>query len=248
MENRQVLDEEKWHRVVSALAGVRKDPSVPAVASLAGDATTGLVRVIAAVEPESVLELGSGHSTVTLARSAIAQLVTLDHNKYYLAQTSRRLEALGLASRVDLRHAPIRWCLRRPFFGRSYDAKAVSGMFDLVLIDGPPSREVGRLLTLPIVWPHLRVGGFAILDDANRPRLESRCVTAWGAAYGRAVRIERFPHFAKGLAVIQKVADAPAGRADAGWRASISESTRRTARAWRTRAALALSPTKRALH
>ena len=213
----------RWELAVRTLAAIPGNRETSAPASLSRDALIAARRLVEELDPDACLELGSGQSTVEIARAHPRRFVSLDHSRRYLDATRQQLEASGLEHRVELREAPIRWCRRGDFAGRSYDPAAIDGVFEVVLIDGPPARSVGRLMTLPVVWPHLAVGGVALLDDAKRRRLEARCLSAWEAGFGRAVRIARFDQFAKGLALIQKLEDTPVGTARAGWLASALE-------------------------
>jgi hypothetical protein len=78
-------------------------------------------------------------------------------------------------------------------------------------------------MTLPLLWPSLQVGAVVLLDDAKRPRLEARCLAAWQAAFGGAIRIARYTELTKGLALIQEVAPEPGGRSSTAWWASAME-------------------------
>jgi predicted O-methyltransferase YrrM len=217
------MDADKtWARALRAIEETPADATVAGPASLSLDALAATRRLLAVLEPRACLELGSGRSTVEIAQAFAGRFVSLDHSRRYLDATRRRLDAEDLAGRVDLHHAPSVWRRRSPFAGRSYNPDVLQGTFDLVLIDGPPARAVGRLMTLPIVWPHLTIGGIAIVDDARR-RVERRALAAWETAFGPAIRVARFNRFAKGLALVQKLEAAPRGRASAGWLASTVE-------------------------
>lgn len=212
-----------WERTTEALEAIPRNAATSGDATLCGDALMAVRAVLEIVQPSSCLELGSGRSTVEIARAAPSRFVSLDHERRYIHSTRRLLAADDFGSRVDLRHAPIVWCRRQPFAGRTYSPAAIDGTFDFVLIDGPPARTVGRLLTLPLVWPHLRVGGIVLLDDAGRRPIEGRSLRAWRRAFGPAIRVAEFTQFAKGLAIIQKVEERRRGAARAGWSASARE-------------------------
>lgn len=138
---------------------------------------------LCALRPQRVLEAGSGNSTLVLAQYAAesgAVVVSLEHDRQFHARTLRLLERRGLARHVDLRLAEIRE-LRHPESRNPwYDVK-LDGMFDFVLVDGPPLR-VGRDATLAAINKHLAPHWELWLNDGYRAH-ELDCVTQWEQQY-----------------------------------------------------------------
>ncbi len=116
-------------------------------------------------------------------------------------------------------HAPVRMRQCGPFVGRWYgDLPQTGGApFDFVLVDGPPARTVGRFMGLPLLWPRLAIGALVLVDDANRTHLEGVWIDLWRRLYGDALRVEFYPGFQKGLALMMKTADTPRAANPALW-------------------------------
>lgn len=119
----------------------------------------------------------------------------------------------GLGAAVDVHHAPIGLRRAGPFWGLWYRIDDLERWpaLDFVLIDGPPARAVGRFMALPVLWPRLNEGALLVLDDANRLSLEGVWLDLWRRVYGDALRVEVFPRFHKGLALLMKVSDESPG-------------------------------------
>lgn len=201
---------------------------------LGRDVVEVIRRLVHALDLTSLIEFGPGASTARLSDLPLTSWVAIEHDAEFFEKLRRRLKASGDPSHVHAHLVPIVWCRRGPYFGRGYRLPDLNVTFDLAVVDGPPARTVGRLMTLPLLWPYLRRGAFLLLDDSNREKTEGRVLRAWEQAYGDAIRLRRFRHFAKGLALIQKVrAEAsprawPAALASAGECLAVSRSAPRS--------------------
>jgi predicted O-methyltransferase YrrM len=214
----------RWDRAVAVLDRVGHRPSAaPHGAALSGDAIAAAKEVIRSCGARNLIECGPGESTLALAPHVVDSYHAVEHDTSYAGRLERRLEQRPLWRHVVLHDVSLTWRWVGPFFGRTYDLRALPREFDFALIDGPPVRTVGRLLTLPALWPHLSVGAIVLLDDAGRRRHEGRILRAWKAVYGDAVRVRVFDHYVKGLALVQKVSETPSGRWWPALRASIDE-------------------------
>lgn len=138
-------------------------------------ADTGLLHLIVdkifVDRPEHVVELGSGASTLVIARAlAMAgggRLHSYDQHADFVAATRDWLADHGLS--VDLRTAP----LTTPpsaWPGLWYDLEALPPAIDLLIVDGPHwtlhPMVRGAAETL---FARISSGGSIILDDAARP-------------------------------------------------------------------------------
>jgi glycosyltransferase involved in cell wall biosynthesis len=126
--------------------------------------------------PASILEVGSGVSTMMFARQAAlngASVTTLEHDPGWFERTRDLLVRFGLQGCVDLRYAPIREASSEPTW---YDAR-LEGPYDFIFVDGPPLR-IGRRAVLPAIHDHLSSRWTLWLKDGNRAH-ERACVDEW---------------------------------------------------------------------
>ena len=107
-----------------------------------------------------VLELGSGRSTVWLARRA-GSVLSFEDNEHWLARAQELLVAAGVEN-AEVRHLPV-----------EHLAAAVEAMpdenFDLVVIDFLESPEADRVEAVRAARGKIRPGGYLLLDDSDRP-------------------------------------------------------------------------------
>jgi hypothetical protein len=137
-----------------------------------------LVDEILRSRPATVVECGSGSSTLVMALTARqydlpVRVVSLEHDESFALATRELLARHGVSEYAEVRHAPLRESSLPDHPAPWYDEDALRDVTDigLLFVDGPP-RSTGSLARLPAV-PLLRER-FAeqctiILDDANRP-------------------------------------------------------------------------------
>jgi methyltransferase family protein len=108
----------------------------------------------------SVLELGSGRSTVWFARRA-GRVISFEDIEYWHARTRKRLVELGLDN-VELRLGPVE--------GLPTEVEALpEAAFDLVVVDFLESPTVTRIDVLKPAMTRVRPGRYLLLDDSDRP-------------------------------------------------------------------------------
>jgi predicted O-methyltransferase YrrM len=159
-------------------------------------------------KPQSILEMGSGLSTIAHAIYSTqshmnVRISSIDHDQSWLEVTSGMLQKrIGFSGLVDFYYSPISsedcgdW-------GRGYSwPEKLNGPFDWLLIDGPPS-HFGRAATLPIAWNLLAQGANIFLDDAERPG-EQVALKKWSAFYGSSLSVKGILPLGKGLAWLTK--------------------------------------------
>jgi predicted O-methyltransferase YrrM len=113
------------------------------------------------MRPEwSVLELGSGRSTVWFARRA-GRVLSFEDNTFWAEQTRARVRELGLES-VELRVGPVEGL-------PAAVGKLPDGAFDLVVVDFLEAPAVTRTDVLKPAMKRVRPGGLLLLDDSDRP-------------------------------------------------------------------------------
>jgi len=108
----------------------------------------------------SVLELGSGRSTVWFARRA-GSVISLEDNEYWYPRTRERLDGAGFTN-VDLR-------LREVETFPTEVASLPDAGFDLVVMDFLEAPQVTRIDCLGPAMKKVRAGGYLLLDDSDRP-------------------------------------------------------------------------------
>jgi predicted O-methyltransferase YrrM len=107
----------------------------------------------------SILELGSGRSTIWFAPRA-GRIVSFEDNEFWFRWTRQRLTEKGLDA--DLRLAPVE---SLPTEVAAFD----DGSFDLVVVDFLESPQVTRIDALRPARAKVRPGGHLLLDDSDRP-------------------------------------------------------------------------------
>ena len=107
-----------------------------------------------------VLELGSGRSTVWLAKRS-RSVLAFEDNEHWL-ERARGLLADGGIANVDLRGLPIERFV--PQVGALEDEA-----YDLVVVDFLESPEADRVDALRLGREKVRPGGYLLLDDSDRP-------------------------------------------------------------------------------
>lgn len=152
----------------------------------------GLATVAAEIsfaERKVVVELGSGVSTIVLARLARqmgGRIWALEHHPGWAGWVRRALERDGLgdvASVVDATLEPHPLALDdAPWYSPSALAELPAEGVELLLVDGPPGYGDGMALSrypaLPVLGERLAPGALVVLDDARREG-EAEILDAW---------------------------------------------------------------------
>jgi predicted O-methyltransferase YrrM len=150
--------------------------------------------------PQRIIEFGSGISTCLFALYAVemrrrnlhVEVVSLDHEAKWLANTRAMLDRIGIPATIHLLHAPIGEQmvlsrLRPACIASDRELTKLAGAdgFDLCLIDGPP-KQFGRTGSLVIAAPYLAKQAVVMLDDALRQG-ERDAMAEWCAAWPQAL-------------------------------------------------------------
>ena len=137
---------------------------------------------------DSVVELGSGHSTILIARRLESlgrgRVVAVDHLAEYAERTRAWIEREGLGHRAAVLHAPV---AEREVEGRRVQWYAGDDLeaglpdrIDLLIVDGPPDLfgpDV-RWPAVPVLGERLAPGAAILMDDGDRPA-ERRAAFDW---------------------------------------------------------------------
>ena len=127
-----------------------------------------LAHVTKSIRPRLTVELGSGTSTLVLAKSGAKKIISLDHSQEFGAQTRTMLEShkvRGVEIRIhelESYASGYKWYAKSTFKGLS--------KIDLLVIDGPPSstNPDARYPAFEHLIPLLSPNATIILDDADR--------------------------------------------------------------------------------
>jgi predicted O-methyltransferase YrrM len=133
------------------------------------DVLLTLVSISKKIKPKVVVDLGSGISTLVLAKtSPNAKIFSIDHLAEFAGKTNLLLEEHQIAN-VDLRVAPLS---PHPSGGDWYSVSAFADIdqIDLLFIDGPPGSkdDKARHPVLAQCLSKLSPGAVIVIDDAGR--------------------------------------------------------------------------------
>ena len=127
-----------------------------------------LSQITKSKKPKLVVELGSGVSTLVLAKSGAKKIISLDHSFEY-GQATRTMLKEHRVSGVDIRISELE---SYPEGYQWYASSTFKGIknIDLLVIDGPPSstNPGARFPALEHLAPLLSKNATVILDDADR--------------------------------------------------------------------------------
>jgi predicted O-methyltransferase YrrM len=172
-----------------------------------------------------VLELGSGTSTVLLARLLAQQgdvvgphHVAVEHDAHWAKWVEGQLQREGLHALVTVLHVPLAahpraepgllWYEERRLLD-GLDAALSGRTVDLLLVDGPPAdgpeKTLARYPALPVLQTRLAPGATVVLDDVERAG-EQEVLRRWERDTG--MRFDR--RAASGGVAVGRLPGAPA--------------------------------------
>ena len=127
-----------------------------------------LAHITKSIRPRLTVELGSGTSTLVLAKSGAKKIISLDHSQEFGAQTRAMLVAHKVRG-VEIR---IHELEAYPSGYKWYAKSTIKGIskIDLLVIDGPPSatNSDARYPAFEHLVPLLSPNATIILDDVFR--------------------------------------------------------------------------------
>ncbi len=150
---------------------------------------TGMLTLMELVDrrrPATVLELGSGTSTLWLGYALEAagsgRVISIDHDDTFAARTREDVAHHGLDGLIDVRVAPLVPAEMPDHEARWYDHTVFADVtdVDLLIIDGPPKAtgSLARYPAVPMLLDRLAGSAVVVLDDATRPD-EREVVHRW---------------------------------------------------------------------
>ncbi|MFD8377406.1 class I SAM-dependent methyltransferase [Streptomyces sp. NPDC059679] len=146
-----------------------------------------LISQIQKRRPVSILDIGSGATTVWMANALRhfeipGKIVSIDHDENFGAGTAATLQQQGLDAYAQVRIAPLVEVDIRGERLHWYDPKRLDdvGNCDMVVVDGPPGfmYPLSRYPALPLLESKVSREARIIMDDASRPD-EREIVERW---------------------------------------------------------------------
>jgi predicted O-methyltransferase YrrM len=138
-----------------------------------------------------ILEFGSGISTIIIGRlirfnGLNSRVISIEHDASWAAEMQDLITLENLEEIVRIVHAPLISTQHTFPTNQWYDTtiidRELNGIFDMVIIDGPPAWETqkkeARYQALPFVFSKLAQKSIVYLDDANREG-EQKIITRW---------------------------------------------------------------------
>lgn len=158
--------------------------------------------------PRVILELGSGTSTVVIAKmiellGLETRHIVVDHLEEFLDKTREAVRLQGLQRQPEFWLCPLDTPEgdEPPWYGGLLE-RLEGEKIDFVLVDGPPGtlHPRARRPALPKLWPYLSDTATLLVDDAGR-KDEREMLDAWGVEFeGLSTSLRRA---GKGVAIVR---------------------------------------------
>ncbi len=171
-----------------------------------------IARLVAELQPRSVVECGSGVTSVVLSRLLSimpgANILSFDHDPNFAQKTAEMLRERDLPGPVGLSIAAAPMT-QHVINGETFNWYMTEGVMvpekiDLLVVDGPivnNENPLARYPALPILGPYLSDRAVVVLDDANRPS-EQQTLQRWVQEFP-GWRVEMVPT-EKGTAIMRR--------------------------------------------
>jgi hypothetical protein len=157
--------------------------------SAAADFLGLIVDEVISIKPETILECGSGVSTLMLAaacrESGQGRVLSLEHQQEYASDLRDIVASYGLQEFAMVIDAPL---VDAHVNGRDYQWYSLDNLvecdIDMMVIDGPPGRlqKNSRYPALPVLRGRMTSACSIFLDDAGRED-EQEIARRWQSEY-----------------------------------------------------------------
>ena len=171
--------------------------------AISPDAMSLIISELDMMNAPTVIEFGSGQSTVIFAaivKNRGGSVISVEHDADYYSIINKQIQASGLSDVVKPLHVP----LKDFDLFRSYDTSCITdiGVPDIALVDGPPCFHGSMTRFNPLKWcvEKMKSGGIIYLDDSFREG-ERQCLEKLQHEYPGLFKIEELPS-EKGLTKI----------------------------------------------
>lgn len=144
-----------------------------------------LARYLEEHQPRSILETGSGSSTLLFSQYSDkfgADVLSLEGSPTFQKRTQDLLERFNTGPQVEVVHAPLQRTPEGPWYKHG-----ISPGIDLALIDGPRQNDGGRKAAFSNLIPFMKPGATVLLDDSNRPQ-ETKAISYWSKHFGISLK------------------------------------------------------------
>ena len=157
--------------------------------------------------PQSIVEFGSGGSTVRMLQEFPEAVITsFEHDEQWITYAREQLN-LRSDNRTQLHFAPLKWqrFLKAPYLSYHISNGQLPASAEIVLIDGPPYSTLrGREACLYMIHSRIPIGGHVFLDDAQRP-WESQIISNWYKTAGHCYQFELLEGEYKKMMMLTKI-------------------------------------------
>jgi len=176
--------------------------------AISPDMANILINIINEHKPDTILECGSGSSTLIMAyaleKIGKGKIISLDHIEKYADKTKNNLRLHNKENFTDIIFAPL---MKYEINNKKYDWYDTSQIddlsgIDLLFIDGPPRNHTAdsRYPALPLLIDKLNKDCYIILDDSDR-KGEQAIIKDWMKFYP-GLKVE-FLDTEKGTAILK---------------------------------------------
>ncbi len=150
-----------------------------------------LAEIILATQPNLVVEMGSGVSTLVagycLRRLGRGKILSLEHDPKHAAATRATLALHDLQEVATVVDAPLTTVNLGGTPWRWYDVAGLSipGPIDILVVDGPPdtTQALARYPAVPVLHERMHDKTIVLADNANRED-EKQVVAMWEKEFG----------------------------------------------------------------
>jgi predicted O-methyltransferase YrrM len=150
---------------------------------MGSDLITFIRRTIRKQRPKTIVEIGSGLSTIlssyVLEELGEGRLIALEDVAPFAEETRELLRDHGLEQYATVVDAPITKCEVNGEIHNWFDYKAMGEIpnIDLLIVDGPKLSK-DRYPALPLMLPYLSDDAIVITDDASHPDMQ-KVIERW---------------------------------------------------------------------
>jgi predicted O-methyltransferase YrrM len=172
------------------------------------------VELIREFQPQQIVELGGGTSTVisgTVLKTEQdeGQVIAVEAMETFADLTRQQLKRHEVENVAEVIHAP----LVRSRVGRRhwpwYDIFELADIppIDFLLVDGPAQFrnpvKMARYPAIPLLWPRIKAGALILMDDSARPD-EQQVVKRWLSEFPSLEVVEERDDLEKGAVLLRK--------------------------------------------